>query len=70
MDWLLPLALYALGLAHHWWAWRREARASELAAVQMRQLLLVREAAELSRYGAKEEAAELLEEAIKLGEKA
>lgn len=67
MTWAVPLAMYGLGLIHHGLAWRLNDRTRASASRQQKQYELVREAIALKRYGAQEEAEELLEEAIALG---
>lgn len=67
-TWAAPLALYGLSLWHHAWAWRKNARTMDIEARQQKRLEMFREVMALVRYGAREEAEELLDEAIALGE--
>lgn len=67
-TWAVPLALYGMSFWHHAAAWRREERAASHAARQQKQYEMVREAIALAKYGAVEEAHELLHEAVELGQ--
>ena len=67
LTWAVPLGLYALGLAHHGWAWRMNSVTLEIEASQQKRLEMFREVCALLRYGAREEALELLDECIELG---
>jgi hypothetical protein len=67
MTWAVPLAMYGVGLLHHYAACCLAERTRFLAARQQKQYEMVREAIALKRYGAQEEAEQLLEEAIELG---
>lgn len=66
--WAVPLALYALGFAHHAWAWRKHEQTMLIESRQQKRLEMFREVMALVRYGAREEAEQLLDEAIALGE--
>lgn len=65
-TWAVPLGLYALSFVHHAWAWRHGDRTAAIAARHQKQMEMVREAIALVKYGAREEAEELLNEAIEL----
>lgn len=68
MTWAVPLGLYAASFLHHGWAWRRHAKTADLEASQQKRLEMFREVCALLRYGAREEALELLDECIEIGE--
>ena len=70
VHWWAAFGLICLigGLAALWRAFEMQIAAAADRAVLSRQLAMLREARVLSEYGAHSEAAELLNDAIKLGE--
>jgi hypothetical protein len=56
-------------LLHHVLAIRAQERFNERQSILQRQLEMLREAIALSKYGAKEEAEQVIDEAVALGEK-
>jgi|DEB0MinimDraft_6_1074348.scaffolds.fasta_scaffold242191_1 hypothetical protein len=69
VDWILPAGLWLLALLHHVLAIRAQERFNERQSILQRQLEMLREAIALSKYGAKEEAEQVIDEAVALGEK-
>jgi hypothetical protein len=68
-DWILPAGLWLLALSHHVLAIRAQELFNEKQSLLQRQLEMLREAIALAKYGAKEEAEQVINDAVALGKK-
>jgi hypothetical protein len=66
--WVPPLILYAASFWHHAAAWRHGERIADIEDRQQKRMEMLREAIALAKYGARQEAEELINEAVELGE--